>query len=39
VSAGIGTDGQRHVIIADLRPGPMSIVRIRLFTELPGPGA
>ena len=35
VSAGIETDGQRHVLIADLRAGPMSITRIRLFTEAP----
>jgi hypothetical protein len=36
VAAGIETEGQRHVLIADLRPGPLSIVGIRLFTELPG---
>jgi hypothetical protein len=35
VSAGIETDGQRHVLIADLRAGPMSIARVRLFTEAP----
>jgi hypothetical protein len=39
VSAGIETDGQRHVIIADLLAGPMSIVRIRLFTEVRRAGA
>jgi hypothetical protein len=39
VAAGIETEGQRHVLIADLRPGPLSIVGIRLFTELPGAGA
>jgi hypothetical protein len=39
VAAGIDTDGQRHVIMADLRPGPLSIVRIRLFTEPSGAGA
>ena len=34
VAAGIETDGQRHVLIADLRPGPLRITRVRLF----GPG-
>jgi SnoaL-like domain len=34
VAAGIETDGQRHVLIADLRPGPLTITRVRLF----GPG-
>jgi SnoaL-like domain len=34
VAAGIESGGQRQVLIAEMRSGPLAIVRIRLFTQV-----